>query len=253
MRIVIIEDEPLAADKLEQMIRRLKPETQVVARLSGVKQAVAWLNDNTADLLFVDIQLSDGLSFSIFEQLEVRTPVIFTTAYDQYAIQAFKLNSIDYLLKPINETELSESLRKYDQLHTPQNSNMAQLIEMLSSRLPASNGKKRFVVSYGNKIKKIETPDIAYFYASEKSVFIQTFQGQLYPSDYTLDQLERIIPADCFFRINRKLIINSKSIIQMSVLSRSRLRIELTPPLTDNMEAVVSIERSAKFKEWLDS
>lgn len=250
MNIVIIEDETLAADRLEKMLYELEPEGKVLAKLGSVKESVKWLSKHTTDLIFLDIQLSDGLSFSIFEHITVSTPVIFTTAYDQYAVKAFELNSISYLLKPIRKSALEQSLSKYRSMKTAFGIDFENLLASYQGKNPGY--KKRFLIRIGDTFKKVETKEIAYFFAMEKTVFLTTFRGKTLSVDESLDALEGILNPALFFRINRKFIIHLESIDQMIAWGRGRIKVELNPPLSEDMEAVVSMERSADFKRWLN-
>ncbi len=250
MKAVIIEDEKLAAERLEDLINEVDPSIEVSAKLVSVEQSVKWLKKNKPDLIFLDIQLEDGLSFSIFDKVHVDIPIIFTTAYDQYAIKAFKLNSIDYLLKPIKKKELNEALEKYKNVKSSFMLNFEEI--MRSMQRKEVNYKKRFLIQYGQKIKNVEAEEIAYFYAMDKNVFLNTFSDNTYPLDYTLDKLNDQLDPDKFFRINRKMIINIDAIKSMIPFSRSRIKIELNPKAPADIEALVSVERSASFKEWLD-
>lgn len=251
MNVLIIEDEKLAAEKLESMLMDTAPEVRVVAKLGSIKESVKWLLKNTADLIFLDIQLSDGISFSIFDQVAVSTPIIFTTAYDQYAIKAFQLNSISYLLKPIRKSDLSESLQKFHHLKSAFNIDFDVLISQIQGR--QSDFKKRFLIQIGEKIKKIEVDETAYFYVLAKSLYLRTFDGHNYPVDYTLDKLETILDPSRFFRINRKYLVNIDAISNMVAYSRSRVKLGLKPKADNELDAIVSIDRSSDFKKWLNS
>jgi DNA-binding LytR/AlgR family response regulator len=251
MKAIIIEDEKLAAERLEELINEADPSIEINAKIASVENAVKYLKQNKPDLIFLDIQLEDGLSFSIFDKVEVDIPIIFTTAYDQYAVKAFKLNSIDYLLKPVKKAELIESLNKYKNIKTSFLMDFEEIIKSIQNK--EINYKKRFLIQYGQKIKKVEIDDAAYFYAMEKNVFLTTFQNNIYPIDYTLDSLQEIIDPLKFFRINRKMIISFSSIKNMIPYSRSRIKIDLTPPEPKEIEALVSVERSSAFKKWLDN
>ncbi len=250
MKIAIIEDEVLAAERLEELIREVRPESRIMIKLESVAESVEWLKSNTPDLIFLDIQLSDGIGFSIFQEIKESIPVIFTTAYEEYAIRAFKLNSVDYLLKPIRVNDLRESFEKFEHLKKPNNPDFEQLLKMLSAK--DVNYKKRFMVKYGQFLHKVEVEDIAYFYAMEKSVFLATFKNESLALDYTLEKLQEMIDPAKFFRINRRMIINIKAIKKMHSYSRSRIKLDLTPPEPKNVEALVSIERTADFKNWID-
>ena len=249
MDVVIIEDEQLAAERLELLLDEIDPSIRVLAKLESVATTVDWLRHNTADLLFLDIQLADGLSFDIFEQVEVEAPVIFTTAYDQYAIQAFKHNSIDYLLKPIRKDELQASLIKYNQLQKIAAPDIQKLVHMLQ---PKPEYKKRFLIQYGERIKKVKIEDVAFFYAMDKCVFLTTFQNHTFTVDFSLDQLQDMIDPDHFFRINRKIMINEDAIKNMVAFSRSRIKIDLHPSPPKGIETIVSTERTRLFKQWMD-
>lgn len=250
MRAIIIEDEKFAADRLEKMIKDVDPGIQIIAKLGSVQDSVKWLNTNACDLIFLDIQLSDGLSFSIFEEIVIKTPIIFTTAYDQYAIKAFELNSISYLLKPIRKNELEESLNKYDNLKSAFSIDFESLLAGIQGKKPEY--KKRFLIQVGDKLKKIETTDIAYFYAFDKNVFIKTFQNTSLDIDYTLDAIEELVNPEHFFRINRKYIVNMQAISEMIAYSRGRVKLNLKPPADDELDTIVSIDRSPKFKSWMN-
>jgi len=250
MNVLIVEDEKVAADKLEQMLLDIDPAVNVMAKIGSIKNSVKWLMHHYPDLIFLDIQLSDGISFSIFEEVDVNTPVIFTTAYDQYAIRAFQINSIAYLLKPIRKNELEESLRKYKSLNATSGIDFDALLAEIQGK--AKEYKKRFLIQIGSKIKKVEVSDIAYFFVKEKSVFLRSFQGKLFPVDSSLDKLELVLDPDVFFRINRKYIVNMNAISEMIAYSRGRVKLILEPKADQEFDAIVSIERSADFKKWLD-
>lgn len=251
MRLVIIEDEQLAAERLKALLKELEPGLEIMAVLTCVGEAVAWLQKNRPDLIFMDIHLSDGSCFAIWDRMALNVPVIFTTAYDQYAIQAFKVNSVDYLLKPIRKEELRRGLEKYKTVHAiPALADMAGLLESL--RNTGKSYKSRFLLQYGERIETIDVKEIAYFYAMEKSVFLTTFTKSTCAMDLSLDRLEEMVDPAMFFRINRKMIINLTAIKGMHAYSRSRIKVDLAPPAPHGVESLVSIERSPAFKEWLD-
>lgn len=250
MNVLIIEDESLAADKLEMMLKEIDHSISIKAKLGSINESVKWLFQHTADLIFLDIQLSDGISFSIFEQVSLNTPIIFTTAYDQYAIKAFQLNSISYLLKPIRKNDLAESLKKYNTLKSAFSIDFEMLLANLQGKEP--DYKKRFLIQIGEKIKKIEITEIAYFYVLEKGAYIRTFHGNSYPIEFTLDKLENILNPEKFFRINRGYIVNIDAINNMVAYSRSRIKLELKPKADNEFDTIVSIDRSADFKKWLN-
>ncbi|MCF8361155.1 MAG: LytTR family DNA-binding domain-containing protein [Prolixibacteraceae bacterium] len=251
MNVVIIEDEKFAAEKLESALLEIDPSIVVSAKLGSIKESVKWLFQNTADLIFLDIQLSDGISFSIFEQINIATPIIFTTAYDQYAIQAFNLNSISYLLKPIRKRDLEESLKKYQKFKAAFSIDFESLLTEIRGKQPEY--KKRFLIQIGEKIKKVEVEEIAYFYVLDKSTFLRTRKGKDLPVDYTLDKLETSLNPNHFYRINRKYLVHIDAISNMTAYSRGRIKLELEPKADDEFETIVSIDRSSNFKKWLNS
>jgi len=251
MKVIIIEDEKLAANRLEKMLLEIDPAIEIMAKIGSVQESIHWLKKNTADLIFLDIQLSDGISFSIFDQVIIKTPIIFTTAYDQYAIKAFQLNSISYLLKPIRKTELEESLLKFSELRSAFGIDFENLLAGIQGK--KTEAKKRFLIQVGEKLKKIESTEIAYFYAFDKNVFMKTFQKASYAVDYSLDALENLLETEQFFRINRKYIVNMQAISEMIAYSRGRVKLNLNPPADEELDAIVSIERAPKFKQWMNS
>lgn len=251
MKVLIIEDESIAAEKMEMMLKEIDPGIQVLAKLGSIKESVKWFLQNNADLIFLDIQLSDGISFSIFDQVAVSTPVIFTTAYDQYAIKAFQLNSISYLLKPIRKSDLAEGIQKYLNLKSAFAIDFDALLAQIQGKKPEF--KKRFLIQISDKIRKVEVSEIAYFYALEKGGYMRTFQGNNYPVEFTLDRLETMLDPSVFYRINRKYLVNMDAISNMVAYSRGRIKLELKPKTDDEFETIVSVDRSAGFKKWLNS
>jgi len=256
MKVLIIEDESATARRLQKLLTETDPSINVLAIHESIAQTVKWLSTfGEPDLMFMDINLSDGLSFGVFEEIEVNCPVIFTTAYDQYAIQAFKVNSIDYLLKPINKESLAESLRKYHKLTHTETGTGSDITKLDIAKLAKALGiqkpdyLKRFVVRYGDVIKAIEIKDVAYFYSDEKIVYMALKEGKIYPVDFTLDHLEMRLDPELFFRISRKFLISYYSIEKMISYSKSRIKITLNP--ASELEAISSTERSGEFKEWL--
>lgn len=253
MNVVIIEDEAFAALRLKNMIKDYNPEIKILAELESVAESVKWFKSNPEpDLIFLDIHLEDDLSFAIFDQVNISSPVIFTTAFDEYAIKAFKLKSIDYLLKPIVHEELAAALKKYEQfsgLHR-HSIDLQSLYMLLTSS--EKKYRERFSISIGTKIKMVEVTDIAYFFVMDKGVYLRTSQGHTYNIDFTLDKLEEMLNPDNFFRINRKYMVNISSIANMVAYSRGRVKLELKPKADDEFEAIVSIDRSGDFKKWLN-
>jgi two-component system LytT family response regulator len=250
MRILIIEDETPAADRLKKMILDLEPNGEIINNLVSIASSVTWLKENPApDLIFMDIHLSDGDSFQIFNELEVISPVVFVTAYDQYALEAFKVNSIDYLLKPVKKEDLSRALDKYKQRGSSNTQQMMDLLKQMNITPSKKETQKRIVIRYGDTIKMVEIADVAYFYTEDKINFLCTKDNVRYPIDQNLDELENMVDGDVFFRINRQYIININAIDKMLAWSKSRVKVILKP--TCENETIVSTERSPHFKEWL--
>jgi DNA-binding LytR/AlgR family response regulator len=251
MNYVIVEDEEPAAQRLEKLIREVEPSLVMVAQLVSIKSSVNWLTENKhPDVIFMDIQLADGISFEIFNFVKPQCPVIFTTAYDQYALQAFKVNSIDYLLKPIKKNELSEAINKLKALRpNDQEKSFPDFENLLKMIKGKEEFQKRILIRYADTIKAIEIKDVAYFYTENKINFLCSFDKKTYPIDSNLDQIEAMIDPAVFFRINRQFIVNVNAIKNMVSYSKSRVKLELNPP-TD-IETVVSTERSPNFKSWL--
>lgn len=251
MKVLIVEDESMAAKRLSSMLLKLEPDAEILDVLDSVKTAVKWLSRNEADLLFFDIQLADGLSFEILNQVNIQTPIIFTTAFDEYAIKAFKVNSIDYLLKPIDPEELQNALDKFHQnfkrpeAEQPNMALLEQAMKMLTKQY-----KERFVVKIGEHIHTISVSDTAYFFSQDKATFLVTKEKKRYIIDYTLEEVEGLIDPQDFFRINRKYLISMRAVKDIVSYSNSRLRIILSQ--SDEMDAIVSRERVQDFKKWLD-
>jgi DNA-binding LytR/AlgR family response regulator len=260
LQSLIVEDEPLAARRLADMLARQPEPVQVLGTAESVAQAVQLLKNTQPDVLFLDIHLADGLSFELFEQAEVRCPVIFTTAYDQYALQAFKVNSVDYLLKPIDEEELTAALRKL-RARLPaapaaapafEPALLTQLMQQLQQAAPpASSYKTQFVVRVGEHLKVVPVEQIAYFFSLEKATFLQTKEGRKFVVDYTMDQLEGLLDPRQFFRLNRAYLIHQSAIHDIIHYTNSRLQTILKPAAPDDA-VLVSREKVSVFKSWLD-
>jgi len=251
MTILIIEDEEPAFRRLQKMLKELEPDHTLLDQIVSVSSAVKWFKENDApDLIISDIQLSDGISFEIFKQVDIKCPVIFTTAYDQYAIEAFKVNSIDYLLKPVKKEELETAVKKFKTLTPATVPPAIDINKLLQSLQPAGTEyKKRFVVRYGEHIKTIDIEEVVYFYTEDKATFLCTKDARRFVVDFNLDTLDSILDPKVFFRINRQYIISIHSIAEMFAYSKSRVLIKLNPPAKH--ETIVSTERSADFKLWL--
>lgn len=251
-KVLIVEDEKPAAEWLKRIIHEYNPQVLVLDVIDSVSDAVGWFQTNQPpDLVFMDIQLADGLSFEIFEKTEVLCPVIFTTAYQEYAIKAFKVNSVDYLLKPISQEELAVAFRKFvNQYHNnPSPTITLELLGRVKEMLRKPT-KSRFVIKVGEHLKSIEVDDILFFYSFEKATFLCTSQYKNYLVDYSLDRIAELVDNRRFFRINRKYILSNRSIADIVQYSNSRLKIKLIKP--DEESIIVSRDKVAAFKEWLD-
>jgi DNA-binding LytR/AlgR family response regulator len=247
MNCIIIEDEPLAAEHLSYLLNTEHPEFFIQAQLDSVKNAVAWLQSNTTDLIFLDVHLSDGISFAIFEQLHITTPIIFCTAYDEFAVKAFSVNSISYLLKPIDPEELKKALVKFKELYSAPQKNIPEYSSLIN---PEKRYQQRFLINMGNSLLSITSEDIAFVFTSNKTVIIVSMDGRQHLFDATLDQMERKLNPDSFFRINRQYIISVHAISKMENYTRGRVIIQTNPPAKE--ELVVSIDRANEFKSWLN-
>lgn len=248
MNIVIIEDEKIAAERLYIALKKIEDAVHLLAQPDSIASSIHFFNTNKEpiDLLFCDIQLSDGLSFEIFTKLDIKIPVIFTTAYDEYALKAFKLASVDYLLKPIKLEELKTAIEKYKTHFQKETVNSTtHLLHDTYQKIQ----QKRLLIRYGQTIKAIDLMEAAYFYTKQKTSFMCLKNGVELPIDETLDEMERILDSKIFFRINRQFIINFDAIESMFTSTKSRVKIILNP-LNDE-ETIVSAERASAFKEWL--
>ncbi|GAB4406717.1 MAG: LytTR family DNA-binding domain-containing protein [Bacteroidia bacterium] len=248
LHVLIVEDEELAAKRLIRLLEQVASEMRILATVDSVQSAVAWLSAQRADLIFLDIHLADGISFAIFEQVQVQTPVIFVTAYDQYALKAFRLYSIDYLLKPVEQEELQRAVDKFRSSRIPPQLDMQQLLGALQA--PRREYQKRFMVHSGDKIRSVPIEEVAYFFGQQKYVFLITRDNRRFIIDPTLTELESVLDPDQFFRINRQFFISYAAIQQMHAYSKSRVKIDLSPE--SDIEAIVSIEKTPRFKEWLN-
>lgn len=248
MKALILEDESRAANYLQRLLTKVAPEMSIVAKLESVREGINYLQNNTEpELIFSDIQLADGLSFEIFTQVAVRCPIIFTTAYDHYAIEAFKTNGIDYLLKPIEEGRLKQAIEKAKHFAPGLVQEKIMAINNLTS---GKQFKSRFMVKVGDKIKSIPVEDILVFFSQEKSSFIRTSDKHTYCIDYALDQLEPLLDPEKYFRINRKYIVSIDSCNNILAWTNSRLRLKIDG--IDDPDIIVARERVVEFKNWLD-
>jgi len=254
MKVLIVEDEQLAAKRLEKLLLDSSHNIQILAKLDTVKRTISWLEDEEPpELIFMDIQLADGLCFDIFDYVQVKCPVIFTTSYDQYAIRAFKVNSIDYLLKPLDPGELFNAINKFDYLkrsYSEKVSPEAKALQDAIKMLKQTSYKERFIVKVGEHIKSVAVEDINHFVSEEKATFAHTRENRKYLLDFTLDQLVEMVDPKRFFRINRKYIVAIDGFDDIISYSNSRLKIHLKYDKT--MDAIVARERVQDFKKWLD-
>lgn len=250
MRAIIIEDEKPAAEKLVKAIRKADSSVEIVAVLSSVRSAVDWLEQNPMPgLLFMDIELSDGLSFKIFDAVNISSPVIFCTAFDDYWQEAFEHNSIDYLLKPIKEDKLEAALKKYNKLKQHFSADLRQLL--LSRQQSLNEYKKRFLVKRGTDYISVKAEDIAYFYATHKLVCMIDSKNQKYILDQSLSEIEKQLDPSQFYRVNRKYLVQLNAIKKIKCFPKSKLQLELEPVTSEDI--IISQDNVTAFKEWMSS
>lgn len=250
MKALIVEDEPLSALHLKTLLAKTAPEIEVVNILDSVRSTVSFLSEKPdLQLLFFDVHLADGLCFEIFQQAEVMLPVIFTTAYDEYAIKAFKVNSIDYLLKPIGLSELKAAVNKFNNHY--KSDSLHEFKHHIVANIMNKNYKTRFMVKMGENLNSIKVEDIASFNAEDGLVMLFTREGKRFPIDYTLDALELMLHETLFFRINRKMLLHIDQIVQVQTYFNGRLKIKTK--VTFQEDCIVSRERVQDFKKWLDN
>jgi len=255
LKVVIIEDEPLAREELTRLLLGSKVPCEVLAELDSVEDAVEWFNQNQQpDLLLVDIQLSDGVSFEIFKKTIIKAPTIFTTAYQEYAIDAFKLNSIDYLLKPIHQSDIDNALAKFQSIYTTKPESISEdKIDKLLGSLNAGSAyqyKTRFLIKKAESLYQLEVKNTAYFYAEDKLVFAKDNSGKRHLIENTIDQLEQMLNPENYFRISRSHIISTESIGEILKHFNGRLKLNLNPSTSD--EVFVARQRVKDFLQWLD-
>ncbi len=256
LRVVIIEDEPASARNLARLLNKIDGAIAIVSTLGSVAESVAWLSDtaNIFDLVFMDIRLADGLSFDIFKKVKISKPVIFVTAYNDYAIQAFKNNGIDYILKPFDDNDVAQALNKFNSLIPRPVSeqdvfDLDELVSHLNSN--AKLYKKSFLVHYRDKLIPLETKNIAWFYTAHELVYAQTVDDRQYVIDFTMEQLERQLDSDQFFRANRQFIINRKEITEVDFYFNGRLSVKIKPQPPEGI--IISKARVPEFKTWMNS
>jgi DNA-binding LytR/AlgR family response regulator len=254
MNVLIIEDEALSATRLQNLLLKYDSGIRVLAKIPSARESIQWLENREnvrPDLIFLDLHLEDDLGFKIIDSLKLTIPIIFTTAYSEYTLRAFKANGVDYLLKPIDQTELVAALEKFREIYTKENSSpdFSVLMSMLQQNMQGEAFKDRFLATAGSKMFSIKTREIAYFTIDQKATFVKTFDGKRLAMDYSLDRILQQLDPMQFFRINRSLIISLDAIHSIQFLSAGRLRLEVAP--SPFQEVFVSSDRIADFKQWL--
>ncbi len=251
MTAVIVEDESIASRRLANLIEELAPEIEITAQITSVESGVSWFKNNPQpDLIFLDIQLNDGYGFDIIDSLEDHPPIIFTTAYNEYAIRGFKYNGLDYLLKPIDKKDLENALTKYRKNNINSSKSLNEDKFEHIKGLFTKEYKRRFMIKIGNQFNTFDVDSIAYFKSHEGSIFLHSHSGKHYPIEYTIDQLEDILNPVHFFRINRKFMVSVHAVTEIHSYFNSRLLLKLKP--MDDEQIIVSRERTSNFKKWLD-
>lgn len=255
MKILIVEDEELAAEKLVTTTKLVESGADIVGMTTSIKTTLAWLaNNSQPDIILLDIELSDGQSFEIFNQADVTSTVIFITSYDEFALQAFKVNSIDYLLKPVQKEELKKAFEKYKKFYAPLNEasskgNIHRLIEQMQMQLKPKEYRRRFLVKLAQKHMPVEVKDIACFFIHERITFFKTFENKKFIVDYNMDELEDMLNPIHFFRINRSFMVGIKSILQVHDYFNNRLVLTLQPDVDE--QVIVSRDKVNDFKKWI--
>lgn len=249
MKLFVVEDEPEGLSRMLQLIKQLPMETEVVGTAGSIEESVNWLSQNPVDLILLDIELSDGQCFAIFDQIKVDAPVIFTTSYDEYSLQAFSVNSIDYLLKPVKLEELKAAVEKFKSVKGYYELQQSSIHDLLSKFNAENRYKDRFLVRKGSKFITISTEDIAYFYVEDRVTFAKLFSGSMNIVDYNLEELSVMLNPDQFRRINRSFLVNLKSIASVQNYFNGKLIVDVTPSC--EKEVVVSRDSAMEFKIWL--
>lgn len=254
MNVLIVEDEELTARRLVNLLHDYDPSIRVLAQLPSVAKSIEWFErqpEAEPDLIFLDIHLEDDLGFNLIDQLNLTTPIIFTTAYDEYALQAFKTNSIDYLLKPIDADELARAIDKFKMLRHKrlELSVNSDVLDQMRANYRPNTYRDRFMVTVGPRLFRVQTGEVAYFFFESKATFLTTHQGQNYVIDYSLDKLGQLLDPNEFFRVNRSFLVALSAIQSVYTYSGSKLKLDLVPEA--RQEVFVSIDRVTAFKEWL--
>lgn len=252
MNILIVEDEELAQKKLQKTLAAVDASAKVVGITDSIQSTVEWLQDNnSADLILMDIELADGQSFEVFNLVDVKAPVIFTTSYDEFALKAFKVNSVDYLLKPIQTEDLQTALAKYRKLSEGKagDVNIESLVKQIQQQLQPKEYRKRFLVKHAQKLVSVDVDDISYFYSDGRLNFFKTSDNKKFVVDYTMDELEDMLDAEKFFRISRSFYVSINAIEKIDDYFGNRLILQLKPAV--DKEALVSREKVSDFKKWM--
>jgi len=249
MDVVIVEDERLAAERLADLLHAGDPQIKILKVLESVEEAVNWFSSHPSpDLIFMDIQLEDGISFEIFDEVKIEAPVIFTTAFDEYAIRAFKVNSVDYLLKPINREELAGALLKFKKIYNEQldfELKVRRIIENVSNHY-----KSRFFIKIGMRFQSVPVSRICCFFVEDRNTFLKTAEGKTYDLDQSLDQLQSLVDPEQFFRVNRNFLVNINCIVEVVSYSTNRLKLKLEKDFVEGV--IVSRDKVTDFKRWMD-
>jgi len=257
MKVLIVEDEELAVKKLMKTLAAVDADAEVVGVADSIMTTVKWINENPLpDLILMDIELSDGQSFEIFNRVAIKCPVIFTTSYDEYALKAFKVNSVDYLLKPIQKEDLDSALQKMRQLKSMYNQsdskgdmNIESLVKELQEKLQLKEYRKRFLVRHAQKLVSVDTDEIAYFFSDGRLNFFKTHDNKKFVVDYTMDELEEMLDPQKYFRISRSFYISVNCVEQIHDYFGNRLLLHLRPAV--DKESIVSREKVTDFKKWM--
>ena len=257
MKVLIVEDEELAVKKISKTLATVDESAEIVGVTDSITSTVNWIETNPVpDLILMDIELSDGQSFEIFNRVAIKCPVIFTTSYDEYALKAFKVNSVDYLLKPIQKEDLAAALQKISQLKdlykpadTKSDVNIDSLVKELQQKLQLKEYRKRFLVRHAQKLVSVETDEIAYFFSDGRLNFFKTLDNKKYVVDYTMDELEEMLDPQKYFRISRSFYISVNSVDQIHDYFGNRLMLTLKPAV--DKESIVSREKVTEFKKWM--
>jgi len=249
MQVLITEDEILLAKRLQKLLNAVAPDAEVVGITHGIKDTVEWLQTHSMpDLILMDIELADGQSFDIFQSIQINTPVIFTTAYNEYAIKAFKVNSIDYLLKPVKEEELAAAIEKFKTLNKPA-TDIDALLNGIKNIAAGNNFRNRFLVKQAQKLVSISVEDIAYFFSERGFSYIRTKQNQKYILDYTMDEVEKMLSPKRFFRANRQFLISFDSVVAIHTWFNQKLKVEVKPEMPEHV--IISRDKANAFKAWM--